>query len=259
MTGKARDFGNALVTTAVSIGLMLGALSLSLVDFAPGAAPTAASLALPSPAPVTSTNTFPPTFTSEAPLELITVIPTLTISAGACQPPAGWGQIVVQAGDTLDAIAARYRTSKEQLKTANCLVSETLVPGSVLHIPPVPTSTRAICVQGAAGWMKTYSVKRGDTLYSIAVNHYTTAALLKSVNCRTSDIIYAGELLWVPNVSTRTPVPSPLPGVTITPHPTDPLTETALPFTATPAASDTPLPFTSTPSPTHTASPTPFP
>lgn len=259
MTGKARDFGNALVVTLVSIGLMFGALSLSLVDFAPGAAPTATSLALPSPVPVTPTTTFPPTFTSEAPVALTTALPTLTISAGACQPPPGWGQIVVQAGDTLDAIAARYRTSREQLKAANCLLSEALVPGSALYVPPVPTSTRTVCVQGAAGWVKTYVVKQGDTLYSIAVNHYTTAALLKNVNCRTSDIIYAGELLWVPNVSTRTPVPSPLPGVTVTPHPTDPLTETALPFTATPDSTSTPLPFTSTPNPTSTPSLTPFP
>jgi LysM repeat protein len=259
MTKRARDFGNALVAAVVSIGLLLGALSLSLVDFAPGAAPTATSLALPSPAPVTPTGTFPPTFTSEASTEPTTAALTLTISAGACPPPAGWGQIVVQPGDTLDTIAARYRTGKEQLKAANCLVSEALVPGSVFNVPPVPTSTRVVCVQGAAGWVKTYVVKHGDTLFSIAANHYTTAALLKNVNCRSSDIIYAGELLWVPNVSTRTPLPSPLPGVTVTPHPTDPLTETALPFTATPASTSTPLPFTSTPSLTPTASPTPFP
>ena len=48
----------------------------------------------------------------------------------------------------------------------------------------------------------------------------------------------------------------PLPGVTVTPQPTDPLTETALPFTATVQPSNTPVPNTPTVAPTVTAIPT---
>ena len=95
---------------------------------------------------------------------------------------------------------------------------------------PWQTNTPVVCSQGAAGWVKSYMVKPGDTIYAIATNHYTTAGLLKSVNCRTSDLILVGEILWVPNVATRTPYPTPLPGSTVTPYPTDPLTETALPL-----------------------------
>jgi LysM repeat protein len=143
-----------------------------------------------------------------------------------------------------------------------------LVAGSVLYVPPVATNTAKICIPGAAGWVKGYTVKPGDTLYRIAADYYTNVATLRSVNCRAGDLIYNNEILWVPNVATRTPYPTPLPGVTITPYPTEtelPFTITVLPFTATFEPSVTPLPFTATvmPSPTAiptlTASPTAFP
>lgn len=247
-----RDFGNAAVVALVSTGLILGALSISLVEFVPEAVPTMTDSLFPSPAPVTVTSTPQPGLE----ISTFTPTPTFTNIASSCQPPAGWGQIVIQGIDTLDIIAARYRASKELLRAANCLLSDSLVAGSVLYVPPAATSTSSGCNPGAAGWVKRYIVKPGDTFYSIAVNHYTTANLMKNVNCRTSDIIYTGEALWAPNVATRTPLPTPLPGSTVTPHPTDPLTETALPFTVTVIPSSATVPATATPIPTTTASPT---
>ncbi|MBI3151306.1 MAG: LysM peptidoglycan-binding domain-containing protein [Chloroflexi bacterium] len=255
-----RGFGNALVVALLSIGLMVGALSISLVEFVPEAAPTATNILLPSPAPVTATATFPPTSTPlpglESPTFTITATFTNAAAQGSCPYPPGWGQIVVQPSDTLETLAARYRVNRDELKRGNCLISEALVAGTVLRVPPVPTSTVAGCAQGASGWVKTYVVKPGDTFYAIATNYYTTAGLMKSVNCRSSDLIYAGEILWVPNVATRTPYPTPLPGSTVTPYPTEPLTETALPFTATIIPSDTPVPPTETPVPSPTPVPT---
>jgi LysM repeat protein len=142
------------------------------------------------------------------------------------------------------------------VRRANCLLIDSLVVGTVLYVPPVATNTPAICNPGASGWVKSYTVKPGDTIYRIATDHYTTAGLLKSVNCRTSDYIYTGEILWIPNVATRTPYPTPLPGSTVTPYPTDPLTETALPFTLTAIPSNTSVPPTATEIPTATAVPT---
>ncbi|MCL4275258.1 MAG: LysM peptidoglycan-binding domain-containing protein [Anaerolineales bacterium] len=259
-----RDFGNALIVAVVSVGLMLGALSISLVEFVPEATLAPTANLFPSPIPVTATSTFPPTFTSEAVFDIPTPTTTM-IPAGSCQPPGGWRSITVRAGDTLDSFAARYRISKEVLRSANCLLSDNLLPGTVFYVPPALTSTPIVCSPGAVGWVRSYVVRPGDTIYSIAVNHYTTASLLKSVNCRSSDIIYINETLWVPSVATRTPVPTPLPGSTVTPIPTEPLTQTALPFTATVIPSDTSIPPsptaipTSTPVPTSTPSPTAFP
>lgn len=275
-----RELGNALAVALISIGLMVGALSISLVEFVPQeVTPTAQNLVF-SPPPITATNTSIPTLTPtegiESPTPSLTPTSTITLTPPAsCPPPSGWSQILIQAGETLDSIAARYRTSKDELHRANCLLTDALVSGTVLYVPPVPTNTVAACSPGAANWVKGYTVRPGDTIYSIALNYYTNASLLKSVNCRASDLIYTGEVLWVPNVATRTPYPTPLPGSTVTPYPTEtdlpytitvlPFTITVLPFTATVEPSRTPIPATptaiSTPTaiPTQTASPTAFP
>jgi len=263
---QARDIGNAVLVAFVSIALIVGALSISLVEFAPQATPTAANNQIPSPIPLTATPTPLPTLTPTiGPLSPTpSSTPTFTNTAlppASCLPPSGWGQIIVQAGDTLGSIAARYRTSMDELRRANCLLTDNLVAGTVLYAPPVPTTTPAVCSAGAAGWVKTYKVKFGDTFFSIATKYYTTANQLKSVNCRTSDLVYIGETLWVPNVAPR---PTLLPGNTATPtlRPTDistetdlPFTITALPFTATIMPTSTSVPYTLTVIPTLTAVP----
>lgn len=261
-----REFGNALVVAIISIGLMLGALSISLVEFVPEATPSPTLISFPSPIPVTATSTFPPTFTPEAGQEIPSPTATNIVApVSSCQPPGGWISIIIQTNDTLDGLAARYRVSKELLRSGNCLLSDNLPAGTVFYVPAALTSTPVVCNQGAVGWTKSYVVQPGDTLYKIATNHYTIVSLMRTVNCRSSDAIYPGEVLWVPNVATRTPMPTPLPGMTITPQPTEPLTQTALPFTVTVIPSDTPLPATPTiaptftPIPTSTPSPTAFP
>lgn len=265
---RFRDVGNALVIALISILLMVGALSISLVEFVPEVTPTSTNMVPPSPLPLTVTITLPPTTTPlilESPTASLTSTSTITATPpSSCAVPLGWGQTIVYNGDTLDNIAVRYRISKDQLRAGNCLLSDNLVLGSVLYVPPVATNTAVLCYPGAAGWANTYIVKSGDTFYKIAQNYYTKADTIKSVNCRTSDYIYTGETLWVPLVAATRAAPSPypttLPGDTAIPYPTDPITETPLPYTVTPVPSPTPEPpATPTPVPTLTASPTAFP
>jgi LysM repeat protein len=228
-----RDFTNALVIALISIGLVLGALSISLVEFVPEEAPTATNNLLPSPAPLTTTPT--PTFPLQSLTPSLTPPATITSTLPAnCAVPPGWTQITIQAGDSVESIAARYRIAADDMRRGNCLFSNTLVPGSKIYVPPIAPNTFAACVPGAAGWVKSYTVKAGDNLYRIGVDHYTTLELMRKVNCKTGDTIFPGEVLWVPRVSaTQTPNPTPVPGSTITSYPTDPVTETVLPFTAT--------------------------
>lgn len=262
---RLRELGTALIVAFASIGLIFGALSISLVEFIPEATATP-TFALPaSPVPVTATSTFPPTATQDPNIATVTFTVTTTLPASvSCPQPPGWITYAIQFNDTLDSLAIKYRTDKNTLRTNNCLVSDNLIPGTLFYVPPQPTSTFAACVPGSPGWVKSYVVKSGDTLYTIALNHYVTLNTLRQVNCRTGDKLNTGEILWVPNVATRTPYPTSLPGVTASPHPTDPLTETALPFTATVIPSNTPIPntptavSTPTPVPTLTASPTAF-
>ncbi len=269
---QLRSIGNALAIAILSIVLIVGSLSISLVEFASELTPTAtnniAEQSTPQPLMI-ATPTLEPLATAlllESPTASLAYTSTVTATQmRACAIPFGWGQTIVQIGDTVSSVAVRYRVTESDIRSANCLLTDMLVAGTFLHVPPVAANTAAMCNQGSPGWAQTYTVKSGDTIYSIAINHYTTAATLKSVNCRISDLIYAGEILWAPNVATRTPYPTPKPGETAIIYPTEPLTETALPFTLTPMPSFTPIPPTPTPIPTSTlpltqkASPTVFP
>lgn len=265
-----RDFGNALVVALLSIGLTLGALSVSLVGFIPEEAPQPTQALMITPIPVTATHTLPPTLTPLAAQASPTSTVTLTvIPPTSCLVPAGWIPIVVQTGETLDGLAFKYNSNRNALISGNCLFSESLIPGTVIYVPQVvATNTIAVCIQGASGWVKNYVVKYGDTFFNIGSRYGVSANSIKAVNCRSSDLIYVGETLWVPNVPTRTPTYTPQPGTTYTPAPpllTEPITETVLPFTLTPVPTKTSIPATSTPVPTAspiatpTASPTAIP
>lgn len=263
-----RDFGNALAAALLSIGLMLGALSISLVGFIPEDAPLPTQTTLLSPAPVTATNTSPPTTTLPAGIPSpITAATQTVMPPTSCPPPAGWVLITAQAGETLDSLAAKYGTNSLTLISANCLPVGTVLTGKTLYVPPLPTSTIQACNPGAVNWFRNYVVRQGDTFFNIAPRYGVSAKQMQDVNCHPSDIIYPGDMLWVPNVPTRTPTHTPPPGITFTvaPYLTPPFTFTVmpLPFTATVPPTQTPVPATSTstvtPIPTQTASPTAFP
>jgi LysM repeat protein len=64
---------------------------------------------------------------------------TTQIATLKCGPPFGWIFYYVQSGDTLYAIATRYRSTVTQLITANCLASATIVAGQPLYVPNIAT------------------------------------------------------------------------------------------------------------------------
>jgi LysM repeat protein len=149
-------------------------------------------------------------------------------------------------------IAQRHNTTPEQLRVANCLLTNALIPGSRLFVPPAPVSTPVRCGP-PPGWIKGFTVHRGDTLFSISQSYGISLASLKLANCKDDrNLIFDGEVLWVPNITTRTPTmtSSSVPDY-VTVYPTDPLTETSLPFTATIIPSNTPVPATNTVPATH--------
>lgn len=241
-----RQFVSAALFALASAGLVVGGLSLSLAEYPQANTPTASGTAPVATRTSVSTAVTVPTV-APATLE-VTSSPTQTASAlppVACQIPAGWLQAVAQSGDTLASIAARYRSTASALRAANCLDSDSVPPGSLVYVPPVSISTIASCSAGASGWNKGYVVSPGDTMYRIATYYGTTVSTLQKVNCRTSDLLKSGELLWVPNTYPAPPAyPATFAFETVAPEPTAPLTETPLPFTLTP------LPFTASPSPT---------
>ncbi|MFZ5881642.1 MAG: LysM peptidoglycan-binding domain-containing protein [Chloroflexota bacterium] len=249
-----RQFGMAVVIGLVSLGLVVGGLSLSMSESF--TRPLASATANP-PTPLAFLTA---THTSNAP-QLPTALPTFTntpLPPAACIPPAGWMGILVMAGDTLDGLAARYGTTPDALIQANCLLSASLAAGSTLFVPNTSAAANTPIPCGVPRYWVRYTVQPGDTLYRIAVMYNTSVVMLQQANCLgASTAIQSGQLLWVPNVTPRTAVPTPTPGITlipdfftptpeatITPFPTDPLTETP------------PPPPTETPEPTLTAAPT---
>jgi LysM repeat protein len=172
-----------------------------------------------------------------------------------CPPPSGWMLVAVGPGETLEILAARYKTTPEALSATNCLVSPSIPPGYSLYVPRLPTSTPIPC--GAPGGWVQYTVQPSDNLYRISQLYRVTVLQLQQANCLGySTTIFTGQRLWVPNVATSTP---PLPLVTIefatvTPVPTD----TPSP-TATNTSTSTVPPTANTVPPSETPSPTPTP
>jgi LysM repeat protein len=61
-----------------------------------------------------------------------------------------------------------------------------------------PIQTWATACGPYPGWIRSYVVQPGDTLYRIAVIHGISVDVLRRANCKTGTVIYAGERLWVP-------------------------------------------------------------
>ena len=107
-------------------------------------------------------------------------------------PPGGitTNTYVVQKGDSLYSIANKLGTTVSELKKENNLTTNTLQIGEVLRIP-----TKEIYEEEE----NIYIVKKGDTLYSIAMANNTTVDELKRINNLTSNILSTGQLLKIPS------------------------------------------------------------
>jgi LysM repeat protein len=253
-----RQLGGGVIIALVSVILVIGGISLALAETLPAqATPTAipATISLDFP---TATFTVEPLVISETPTvpQTLTALPTNTLFVAnapvTCTPPSGWLRIFTAAGDSVYSLAQRYKTTAETLGAANCLTSMDLPAGTALYVPPVPTVTVVPCGP-PAGYVKRHVVQVGDNLYRIALSYGITYQQLQRANCMgSSTTIYAGQLLWVPNVATRTPVP----GITIVPDfPTATPSHTSEP-TALPTATASATLVPTTP-PTFTPSSTP--
>lgn len=94
----------------------------------------------------------------------------------------------VQKGDTCYQIAKNYGTELSAVLNANGIkASETIYPGRTIIIDPNAKNT-----SGA-----NYTVKKGDSLHSIATAYGTTVSALKQKNGLTANRIYEGQKLLV--------------------------------------------------------------
>ncbi len=93
---------------------------------------------------------------------------------------------IVKSGDTLYGIANKYNTTVDKLKKLNNLTSNTLSIGQELKLP-ISSSENVV-----------YTVKAGDTLYSIAREFGTTVSAITSLNNLDTTVLSVGQKLLLP-------------------------------------------------------------
>ena len=116
-----------------------------------------------------------------------------TAEGGTIPSVPGGNTYTVKSGDSLWSIANKYNTTVNELKSLNGLTSDSLQVGQVLTVPGSS--------EGGAISSNIYTVKSGDSLWSIANKYNTTVNELKSLNGLTSDSLQVGQVLTVPGSS----------------------------------------------------------
>lgn len=132
----------------------------------------------------------------------------------------------VQKGDTLFSLARKFGVSVQQLKEINSLTDNVLSIGQIIivstetaSIPPVsapqpkldpkPTPTTTVSFGG------TYTVQKGDTLYSLSKKFGVTLEGLMAANSMQDSVLEIGQVLKAPSPSSSlgnpgmTPLPNP--------------------------------------------------
>lgn len=100
-------------------------------------------------------------------------------------------EYAVQKGETLYSIARKFNTTVDNLKSLNNITTDSLAIGQILKIPGEENIKE-----------NTYTVKKGDNLYSIARTYGTTVDKLKDINNLTSNNLSIGQVLKLPSSDT---------------------------------------------------------
>ena len=112
-------------------------------------------------------------------VEKPTIIDTSSLSIGIIS-------YVVQQGDTLASLAAKYGVTKDQIRWSNGFKNESAMKvGATIYIPSVPGIV--------------YKVKSGDSVSSIAEKYKSNAAEIIAHNNLENSDIAANQLILLPN------------------------------------------------------------
>ena len=110
---------------------------------------------------------------------------------------------IVTRGDTLSSIARKFNITVDELKEANNLTSNALIVGQELRIPKTQELDQDTTGEDEEMDMfVTYTVKKGDSLYSIANSYNTTVDIIKDVNNLTNNTLAIGQILKIPTSTT---------------------------------------------------------
>jgi LysM repeat protein len=140
------------------------------------------------------------------PLLLAALVLSASVVQGAPPGQVGGKVHVVQWGDTLYSVARRYGTSVAAIVQANNLTNPNwvyagqrlIIPTGGTDFPPTAPSATTY-----------YTVRRGDTLCSIAYRYGTTVgAIVAANNIYNPSFIYTGQRLAIPTGRLAGPAPA---------------------------------------------------
>ena len=171
-------------------------------------------------------------------VSLVTLVALLIVASPvAAAPPTQTGEpqggevYVVQAGDTLYAIALRFGVTVADIAVTNNLSNTNLIfVGQRLVIPVAgqPAEPAVVTNQGESANAPTatsqvYVVQAGDTLFSIATRFGSTVTDIALANSiRDANYIYVGQRLIIPapgSSSAETRHPAPFAAIKLSPNP----------------------------------------
>lgn len=106
----------------------------------------------------------------------------------------------VKKGDSLYSIARNFNTTIDQIKKDNSLVTNTLSIGQVLKIRTRNEDNAIVEECFGEAYVPTdttYTVQKGDSLYSISKKFNTTVDNIKKKNNLTSNVLSIGQVLKI--------------------------------------------------------------
>lgn len=115
----------------------------------------------------------------------------LTIPTISGTNPSTMFMYTVVKGDSLYKIAQKYNTTVDEIVKLNNLKSTNLSIGQVLRIPEIYINYDETNIPEFIN----YTVKKNDTLYSIAKNNDVSVDTIKKDNALTSNNLYIGQVL----------------------------------------------------------------
>ena len=124
---------------------------------------------------------------------VIKVGQTIIIPNNSGNNPNTTFNYTVKKGDTLYGIARMYKTSVQELVKLNNLVNSDLSIGQILKIPEMYNSEEEINLPEYIN----YTVRKGDTLYSISKKYGITPDLIIKDNSLSNNNLTIGEVLKI--------------------------------------------------------------
>lgn len=172
--------------------------------------------------------------------------------------PPDWVLTPITSGTTVFDLSLRYNISAEKILLANCLEPGNLLNLTALYLPnPAATPAPTPVCGPPSSWVQ-YMVRRGETMFSLALRSGTSIAAILNANCLTNTNLQAGQIIFLPPMGAVPPtaVPTATPTNTATATATSTATSTATGTATIPPLPTTTATATSTATGTATGTPT---